>query len=391
MDSDLGSLQQWPDQRLRIMIPTWTLLILSTTFLVWRVVYGLKQKRPFMVSDYLLIIAAALNIIAQSMSQVQVEAGLGRHFMDPSVVPHLMRFAYYLWIAQIINIMAVAFIKWSICAYLLVLNFSRFYQSIVWLSILMVTACNFMAPVLTLFGCIPFEANWNLTIPPERCWAYKSLGLAYTQGISNIITDVMYMAAPIIYLSRVQLPKRTQMGIRIVFLLSISVTVCSIFKTIELKVIYTSQDPTWDGVNLSIWSSVEASMGILIASLPPLRKAFDHLFQNILPSTLQSSHLKTPQHGYGNSSHGNIRLNTFQNSKAYQSRICRESIVDNDGDSDRAILGEEESKGSGIMKTMKVTVSEEVEASSSKGSEISQKQSHDWPPPQPGNNGHHAI
>jgi hypothetical protein len=68
---------------------------------------------------------------------------------------------------------------------------------------------------------VPFEANWNLTIPPERCWAYKSLGLAYTQGISNIITDAMYMAAPIIYLSRVQLSKRTQLGIRIVFLLSI--------------------------------------------------------------------------------------------------------------------------------------------------------------------------
>jgi hypothetical protein len=68
---------------------------------------------------------------------------------------------------------------------------------------------------------VPFESNWNLTILEKKCWAHKSLALAYTQGISNIITDVMYMAAPIIYLSRVQLSKRTQLGIRIVFLLSI--------------------------------------------------------------------------------------------------------------------------------------------------------------------------
>ncbi|UPX19997.1 uncharacterized protein EKO05_0010244 [Ascochyta rabiei] len=129
MDNILAASQSWPDQRLRIMIPTWTLLIISTVFLVWRGVYGVVQKRRFMASDYLLIIAAALNIIAQSMSQVQIEAGLGRHFMDPSVLPNLMRFAYYLWIAQIINIMAVAFIKWSICAYLLVLNFSKFYHT----------------------------------------------------------------------------------------------------------------------------------------------------------------------------------------------------------------------------------------------------------------------
>jgi hypothetical protein len=82
-------------------------------------------------------------------------------------------------------------------------------------------------------------------------------------------------------------------------------------------------------------------------------------------------------------------MSTFQNSKAYHSRIRGESVLDNDGDSDRAILEEEEGKGSGIMKTMKVTVSEETEISN--GSEVLQKQSHDWPPPQPGSNGHHAI
>jgi hypothetical protein len=87
---------------------------------------------------------------------------------------------------------------------------------------------------------------------------------------------------------------------------------------VELKAITKTQDPTWDGINLSIWSQAELSIGILIASLPPLRTAFDHLFARILPSTLQSSH-KTPQYGYGHSSHGNIRMNTFQNSKAYRS------------------------------------------------------------------------
>lgn len=149
----------------------------------------------------------------------------------------------------------------------------------------------------------------------------------------------------------------------------------------ELKAITKTQDPTWDGINLSIWSQAELSIGILIASLPPLRTAFDHLFARILPSTLQSSH-KTPQYGYGHSSHGNIRMNTFQNSKAYHSRIPGESILDNDADSDRAILEEEEGKGAGIMKTTKVTVMEEPESSSSKASEISHKQSHDWPEPE---------
>jgi hypothetical protein len=150
-----------------------------------------------------------------------VDAGLGRHIKDPSVLPTLSRYAYYLWIAQIVNIIAVAVLKWSICAWLLVLNFSKLYQAVVWLSILMVTALGFLAPVLTLFGCSPLRANWDYSYQPRKCWAKGTLELSYSQGISNIITDVVYMAAPLIYLSRVQLSKRTQLGIRIVFLLSI--------------------------------------------------------------------------------------------------------------------------------------------------------------------------
>lgn len=163
---------------------------------------------------------------------------------------------------------------------------------------------------------------------------------------------------------------------------------CSIFKTVELKAITDTKDPTWDAVNLGIWSSAECSTGILIAALPPLRKAFDNLFKRIVPSTLQNSQSK-PQYGYGygHSTSGNIRMSTFQSSKAYHSRIPGESILDNDSDSDRAILQEEEGKCAGIMKTTKVTV-EENEASGSQSSQLSRKRSHDWPEPRAGPGGH---
>jgi hypothetical protein len=55
--ADNDTVQEWPDQRLKILIPAWTLMIISSMFLVWRVVYGLQKSRRFMLSDYLLIIA----------------------------------------------------------------------------------------------------------------------------------------------------------------------------------------------------------------------------------------------------------------------------------------------------------------------------------------------
>lgn len=74
-------------------------------------------------------------------------------------------------------------------------------------------------------------------------------------------------------------------------------------------------------------------------------------------------------------------MGTFQNSKAYHSRLPGESVLDNDSDSDRAILEDQEKQAAGIVKTTKVTVSEESEGPSSRGPETLHKQSIDWPAP----------
>ena len=62
MDTPGTAQQDWPNERIKVLVPAWTLMIVSTAFLVWRVVYGYMHGRKFLVCDYLLIIATVGSV-----------------------------------------------------------------------------------------------------------------------------------------------------------------------------------------------------------------------------------------------------------------------------------------------------------------------------------------
>jgi hypothetical protein len=163
-----------------------------------------------------------LNISTTVIRFKIVNYGLGRHIKDPSISKpaDITDYSYWLYVNQLTNLVAVAILKYSICAYLLALKFSPIYSAFVWVSVVMVTVFNLLTPFLANFNCRPFEANWNRAVK-GKCWYKNPLGVTYMQGVVNILTDVVYVVAPILYLRSIQLPRRTQWGVRSVFLLGI--------------------------------------------------------------------------------------------------------------------------------------------------------------------------
>jgi hypothetical protein len=102
-----------------------------------------------------------MNVTTMGLRVITTNAAQGRHMADPSIrkPDDITTYSYYLWIGQLINLMAVAILKWSICAYLLALKFSKVYMAVVWASILMVTVFNCILPYTGLLSCVPLEAN----------------------------------------------------------------------------------------------------------------------------------------------------------------------------------------------------------------------------------------
>jgi hypothetical protein len=150
------------------------------------------------------------------------EYGGGRHAWDPIMTPHNLRtYLYFTWVAQLLNLYGMALVKLSVCAYIFMLDFSKTFRIIIWTSLVLHILVNFIFPTIILFGeCTPYTKHWDVTgEEPGTCWsALPRVISGYSGAAVNIATDLLYTMAPLIYISRVQLPKRTIWGVRAVFL-----------------------------------------------------------------------------------------------------------------------------------------------------------------------------
>lgn len=302
---------------------------------------------------------------------------------DPSMTPvHLENYLKYLWFGQLFNLYGMALIKLSICAYILMLDFSNVYRAIIWLSVIVHLAMNFVFPSVILLGeCRPISKHWDgAGAQLDTCWSSqprvisgKDLVLlcsqarltqvfpGYSGAATNICTDLVYAIAPLLYISRVQLSRRTLWGVRAVFLLglmsvltdsySISwtsltchhrTTIISALKLYEMKSLWSSPDPTYTSVNLSIYAIAEVFVGAFTASLPPLRKTFEDLLRRILPGTILRSsrgtgntyELKAP---ISEGSSRGSRPRRDRDSNSEHAILPEDQVVDDKG-SDQAIV-----------------------------------------------------
>jgi hypothetical protein len=105
------------------------------------------------------------------------EVGGGKHVWDPIFKDpaNLDKYLRYLWIGQLLNLYGMAMVKLSICAYILMLKFSKTFRVAIWISMVVHIGLNFVFPSIILFGeCTPYTKHWDATgAQPGSCWSTK--------------------------------------------------------------------------------------------------------------------------------------------------------------------------------------------------------------------------
>ncbi|EMC95582.1 hypothetical protein BAUCODRAFT_40492, partial [Baudoinia panamericana UAMH 10762] len=205
--------------------------------------------------------------------------GLGRHTWD-------VRLEWYSG-AALMGFIAQLFFLISTCA--TKCSVLLFYRRMVdqsgrWIyavyGALAFTVCYFIGILLAYcLICQPLSAYW-LSYDFRYDKPYKCINdgtaLSICVGVFSVISDLYAVILPYVILRRYDLhaSRRQEIGLNILFSLSLSVAGAGIARTYYLWQINHTYDTSWAGFNLFAWSLVECHLAILCACAPHLRAFF---------------------------------------------------------------------------------------------------------------------
>ncbi|TGO32884.1 hypothetical protein BHYA_0281g00070 [Botrytis hyacinthi] len=118
--------------------------------------------------------------------------------------------------------------------------------------------------LLWMLQCRPFNLNWKLTNPPQKC---ARVGLLF-MAISIIVTNVILIAIPLPMIWRTQMVTATKLKVSAVFLVGIFLVVISIIRTILQESKIQKTDDRF------FWGNMECLLMAFFANAPILNALY---------------------------------------------------------------------------------------------------------------------
>ncbi|KAI7370658.1 hypothetical protein KC354_g1090 [Hortaea werneckii] len=161
-----------------------------------------------------------------------------------------------------------------------------------------------------IFSCRPVQAaytNWDLE-HPGQCIQKNPHFIA--MGVVNIVLDLAVFFLPIPKLLKTQLPTKKKIGISMTFLVGLLVTIFSIVRLAMAVPALSTDNPSYDLVQVVAWSQFEFNFAIICACMPnyagPIQRAWKW-FRGLEPSKLRAGVRRTEM---GRFDMENFRLNS---------------------------------------------------------------------------------
>ncbi|KAG0634514.1 hypothetical protein HOY80DRAFT_1140618 [Tuber brumale] len=208
------------------------------------------------------------------------------------------------YVAQIFYFACLGFCKASVVLFVIRLTTSRTTARVAW-GLLAFSSCFSLAAVLvSIFSCVPVEYIWKSLTPEGKNMKAVCLdqrALQYTLPAINIFTDFFVWLLPLKMIWHVQLPRRQKNGLIGIFALGALGVLAGIFRLFSIKKFVASHDRSFDGVDISIWSIVEATISIVCGSAPAIKPFFSKFLPNVLGVSSNKSYTHPTSETFGSS------------------------------------------------------------------------------------------
>jgi len=249
-------------------------LNISISIAVLRIGIRLKRNGKLFLNDYFLIVGAVFAVGESICTLVIFCHGvMGQHIIEVfELVPErwapVMKFVLS---AQFCWVFAVVFIKLSILQlYIQIFGGGRQFFWVAHILAFLVIVVGLVTIALISTYCIPFSAYWA---PTATSHCINQAPAFLGTGIVNLGLDLLILALPMPMLLNLHMSRKKKAGISAVFGVGFGICGVSAWRVYIISN-HLFADYTYPMQYMSLATSLELLIGIIIASIPIISPAF---------------------------------------------------------------------------------------------------------------------
>ncbi|KAJ5316448.1 hypothetical protein N7476_006755 [Penicillium atrosanguineum] len=264
-----------------ILVVTVVFLVISLISVGLRCFVRTRVVKAFGWDDTTMLIAMAFNLVFAICGITGSKYGMGRKLLYFEAEPQNFHKALLCWwLGQIFYVITCVVAKISVCITLLRITIDRIHAWIIFGAMSLSVVVGLIFFFFTIFQCQPVNYFWNRESETGTCIDKNLLiGIAYLYSVGAALTDLTIGVLPVALIWNLRMNQRTKVAI--VGILGIG-CIASAAVIIRIPFVHNYKDLEllYNTYQISIWSNIEAGLGITAGSLTTLRPLIRFLRDN---------------------------------------------------------------------------------------------------------------
>ncbi|KAK6530205.1 hypothetical protein TWF694_003571 [Orbilia ellipsospora] len=273
-----------------------TLMVLSGTIAGLRIITRSSILRSLGADDWVIIPALITAYALSIFNMMSEEYGWGRHIWD--IQPDAwVNIREYQFAAQLLFTYSVALAKASILIFYLRFCTTKKFKIAIWVTSGLLAAWTISMSALIIFQCHPVSNFWkkiDLTQVHRAGCLPNEADLVLIHGIFSVVLDLIVLFLPIPTVLHLGLPTKQKVGLIAMFSLGLIVCLAGCLRIVSIRSTILTFDVSWYGYDLYIYTSTEAHVGIICASVPSLKPLLAVFFPRLVTTSYGAGSQRRP-------------------------------------------------------------------------------------------------